>query len=58
MIFINPSIWRSRQTATAVCMTKARSHRWPEQEAHYIEVAAPCKRGGVDFPGIPQLKLQ
>ena len=34
--------------------TTARSHcRWPERTAHYIEVAAPCKHGGADFPGIP-----
>jgi hypothetical protein len=36
-----------------------RSHcRWPEQTAHYIEVAALRKHGGRDFPGIPLVKLQ
>jgi hypothetical protein len=51
MIFINASIGRSRQDdGTIVALSLART------DAHYIEVAAACKRGGAEFPGIPQLK--
>ena len=57
MIFINASIRRSRRpTRTfdegAIALPLAGTG-----QPIILRLAAPCKRGGADFPGIPQLKL-
>src|SRR5215831_16280483 len=58
MIFINASIRRSRRHARAVSCYEEGAIALPlaGTDAHYIEVAAACKRRGGEILRIPQIK--
>ena len=53
MIFINASIRRSRRDDGAIALPLAGTG-----QPIILRLAAACKRGGADSPGIPQLKRQ